>query len=133
MQPATVLAGPIEFSPAEIAFFFAVIALAALVVSSPGWVALGEAARRRAKAAGSGRRGRVWAWVGGALTGMGVSALVAAVLASALGAGGVTSLATVVAAWFSCWCLAVAVWPTDRRPSPTGSAAGSGTGEGWGR
>ena len=129
MQPATVLAGPVEFSPAEIAFFFLVLALAALVLSSPGWVVLGEAARRRAKARGSRRSGRIWAWVGGALTGMGVSAVVAAAMASALGAGDLTGAAMVVASWFTCWCLAVALWPTDRRPSPTGSGAG----EGWGR
>ena len=134
MQPATVLAGPIEFSPAEIAFFFVVIALAALAISAPGWVVLGEAARRRAKARGSLRSGRAWAWVGGALAGMGVSALVATVMASALGAGDLTGPATVVASWFSCWCLAVALWPARSGPSgPRPSPTGSGTSEGWGR
>jgi len=123
MQPATVLAGPVEFSAADIAFIFLVLALAALVLSSPGWVVLGEAARRRARANGAERRGRAWAWVGGALAGMGVSALVSAVMAGALGAGGNTAPAMVLASWFTCWCLAVALRaPADRRPD-----------EGWGR
>src|SRR5687767_5310704 len=102
MQPATVLAGPVEFSAADIAFIFLVLALAALVLSSPGWVVLGEAARRRARANGAERRGQAWAWVGGALAGMGVSAVVSAVLAGTLG-GGNTAPAMVLASWFTCW------------------------------
>lgn len=124
MQPATVLAGPIEFSPAEIAFFFVVIALAALVVSAPGWAVLGEAARRRARAAGAQRGGRAAAWLGGALVGMAVSALVATTIAGALGAGSLAAPAAVVVSWFACWGLAVAVHPP---------AAHRRTDEGWGR
>jgi hypothetical protein len=123
MQPATVLAGPVEFSAADIAFIVLVLSLAALVLTAPGWVVLGDAVRRRARASGAGRRGRAWAWVGGALTGMGVSALVSAVVGQALGGGGNTAPAMVLASWFACWALAVAVRPPARRHAD----------EGWGR
>ena len=120
MQPATVLAGPIQFSPAEIAFFFLVITLAALAVSAPGWVVLGEAARRRAAARGAQRRGRTWAWVGGALAGTGVSALVSAAVAGIAGLG---IQAMVLASWLGCWALALTLRSPQRE----------NTGEGWGR
>ena len=123
MQPATVLAGPIEFSPAQIAFFFLVLALAALVLSAPGWAVLGGAAVRRAKARGAGRSARGWAWVGGASTGMGVSALVASAVGATLDGGSLTVPAMVLASWAACWGLAVAVWPSTPRR----------TDEGWGR
>ena len=124
MSNGTVLAGPVQFSPAEIAFIVAVLAAAALVLTAPGWLVLGFAARQRATAAGAGRSGRGWAWVGGALTGMGTSAVVAAVVNSA-DVGGVWAM--VLASWASCWCLALAVRPRDgARQAPDAS-------EGWGR
>jgi hypothetical protein len=49
MEP-TVLAGPVEFTPAEIAFFLAVLAGIFAVVMSPGWALVAFAAHRRRKA-----------------------------------------------------------------------------------
>jgi hypothetical protein len=115
MQPSTVLAGPVQFSPAEIAFLLTIMVLAGLVLSAPGWVALGHAARRRAKARGAQSRGRAWAWVGGALLGVAVSAVVSSVVAAALDGSEHIVAAMVVASWASCWGLAVAMHPPHRR------------------
>lgn len=46
MQP-TVLAGPIQFSPADIALILTVLAAAALLVTSPGWLLLAIVFGRR--------------------------------------------------------------------------------------
>jgi len=134
MEP-TVLAGPIEFSPAEIALIFAVIAAMFIGLMAPGWAALAYAAHARRKAQGDGP-----GWpsaVGGSICGLilcaGVAALCGALLQD-LGLFGI--VVGVAASWASCWAVAYAIKPrsTSRtsnatpahRPSPP-------TSEGWGR
>lgn len=133
---ATVLAGPIEFSPADIALILAVLAAAAVAVTSPGWVVLAYVMGRRVPATAAANRRR-WATVGGAALGIAVS-FGAASLAQALVDGGV--LAGVLAAWVACWGLAALLHrppsapasapATDPGPAP---AARPGSTEGWGR
>jgi hypothetical protein len=48
MEP-TVLAGPVEFSPAEIALILAVMAGIFVAVMAPGWALVAFAAQRRRK------------------------------------------------------------------------------------
>lgn len=132
---ATVLAGPIEFSPADIALILAVLAAAAVVVSSPGWVVLAYVMGRRLPATAAASRRR-WARVGGAVLGIALS-FGAASLALALIDDGV--LAGVLAAWAACWGLAALL----HRPRPAPAAAAPDPGpapasrpdstEGWGR
>ena len=118
MQNATVLAGPVEFSAADIALIVLVLAVSALALTAPGWVVLGEAARRRASAAGAGRGGRLGAWAGGALTGLATCGVVSAVVAGALDGSELGIPAMVVTSWAACWGLALAV----RAPARAGSA-----------
>ena len=125
MSNGTVLAGPVQFSPAEIALIVAVLAAAALVLTAPGWLALGFAARQRATAAGAGRSGRAWAWVGGAFAGMGTSAVVAAAV-NASDVGGVWAM--VLASWAACGGLALVI-----RPQSAAGRANETASEGWGR
>lgn len=135
MEP-TVLAGAIEFSPAEIALILAVLAAAAVVVTSPGWVVLAYAMGRRVPATAAASRRR-WARVGGAVLGLGVS-FGAASLALAVVDGGV--LAGVLAAWVVCWGLAALLHRPASAPAPApatdpGPAPASrpDSTEGWGR
>lgn len=129
---ATVLAGPLEFSPADVALILAVLTAAALIVTSPGWVVMGVVMGRRVPATAPASRRR-WARVGGGLLGMAVS-FGASTLAVALVDNGV--LVGVLAAWAACWGLAVLV---HRSSAPTGPAPalppapGQDSTEGWGR
>ena len=137
MEP-TVLAGPVEFSPADIALIVAVLAAIFLALTAPGWALLSFAAYRRRKAQ---RPGPAW---GSALIGAaagivlcgGVAATTGSVLQSVGFGGGVLA---VLAAWVSCW--AVAFWlappstfraPGSPAPQPPAPPAHP-TSEGWGR
>lgn len=136
MEP-TVLAGAIEFSPAEIALVLAVLAALALVVTAPGWVVLGVVTGRRAGPTAS--TGRRWAaGVGGALLGIvlsaGVAALVGTVLDQAVSGAVVPA---VLATWAACWGLA-AVLHRSRprgagRPATAVHPPARDASEGWGR
>ncbi|HEX7187327.1 MAG TPA: hypothetical protein VF423_03815 [Actinomycetes bacterium] len=130
MEP-TVLAGPIQFSPAEIALILAVITASALVLAAPGWVALAFVVGRRAPAGSSARR-RAAAWAGGALLGIAVSGGVGAVVAALLDGSDHSVLGMVAAAWVSCWALALALHRL-RPPAPAAPGHASSTGAGWGR
>ena len=130
---ATVLAGPLEFSPADIALILAVLAAAALIVTSPGWVVLAVVMGRRVPATAPASRRR-WARVGGGLLGMAVS-FGASSLAVAVDVGGV--LAGVLAAWVACWGLAALLHrppsvPAQTHPAPAPETHQDST-EGWGR
>lgn len=124
MEP-TVLAGPVEFSPAEIALILAVLALAALVLSAPGWAVLGYVmGRRPGPHAPAGRR---WAArVGGALLGMAVSAAVLILLVGLLDRFSFAVPVALVGAWTACWAMAYVLRPRSA-PEPPRAA------EGWGR
>ena len=149
MEP-TVLAGAIEFSPAEIALFIAVLIVAFIVVTAPGWVVLSIVmARRPGPGATSGRR---WAaGVGGAVAGLAISAA-AGSLVGLVPADGALLILALPAAWTACWALAallnrgrsaraasIPAW----QPPFTGAASFSPPtaqpptaqppGEGWGR
>lgn len=142
MEP-TVLAGPIEFSPAEIAGIVAVLAAFFVIVTSPGWVLVAVAAHRRRTARGP---GSAWgAAVGGGLGGLllccGVAALVGALLQDL---GGAAVFVAVLAAWVACWGLAR--WLSPRRADrpapgnpppypvrPSERVDSTGSDEGWGR
>jgi hypothetical protein len=143
MEP-TVLAGPIEFSPAEIAAIIAVLAGLFVVLTAPGWALVAYAAHRRRAARGP---GRTWpATVGGAVGGLllsaGVAALVGALVQSV---GGIGFLFVVLAAWAACAVLAWALMrakppratPGHRPPPPGAWRAPEGDSgssrEGWGR
>lgn len=135
---ATVLAGPLEFSPADVALILAVLTAAALIVTSPGWVVMGVVMGRQVPATAPASRRR-WARVGGGLLGMAVS-FGASTLAVALVDNGV--LVGVLAAWAACWGLAVLVHrssaPTGPAPAPEPAPAlppapGQDSTEGWGR
>jgi hypothetical protein len=127
MEP-TVLAGPIEFSPAEIAAIIAVLAGLFVVLTSPGWGLVAYAAHRRRAARGP---GRTWpAALGGALAGLAVCAGAAALVGGLVQSlGGVGFLFVVLAAWMAGGLLALVLMPTggDRRTAP------GSEGEGWGR
>lgn len=133
MEP-TVLAGAVEFSPADIALILAVLAAAAVVVTSPGWVVLAYVMGRRVPATAAANR-RPWARVGGAVLGLTVS-FGAASLVVAVDVGGV--LAGVLAAWVACWGLAALLHRPPSAPAPVtdpGQALSSrqDSTEGWGR
>jgi len=130
MEP-TVLAGPIQFSPAEIALILAVITVSALVLAAPGWVALAFVVGRRAPGGSSAGR-RAAAWAGGALLGIAVSGGVGAVVAALLDGSDHSVLGMVAAAWVSCWALALALH-RPRPPAPASAGKASSTGAGWGR
>lgn len=121
MQP-TVLAGAIEFSPAEIAFILLVIALSALTLSAPGWVVLAYVAQRRAAVAGASRGGRTWAGIGGALLGMAASAAAAALVGAVLDGLDNPVPLMVLTSWVACWGVALMI-----RARPDATA------KGWGR
>lgn len=130
---ATVLAGPLEFSPADIALILAVLAAAAVIVTSPGWVVLAYVMGRRVPATAPASRRR-WARVGGGLLGMAVS-FGAVSLVVAVDVGGV--LAGVLAAWVACWGLAALLHrppsaPAQTHPAPAPETHQDST-EGWGR
>lgn len=130
MEP-TVLAGPIEFSPAEIALIIAVLAAAFVVVTAPGWLLLSIVmGRRPAPGATPGRR---WAArIGGAVLGLALSVAAGSLVNLLLGS--VSPVLAVLAAWCACWALAALL---HRRRAPATRAAPpgppAGTGQGWGR
>ncbi len=137
MEP-TVLAGPVEFSPADIALIVAVLAAIFIALTAPGWAVLSFAAYRRRKAR---RPGPAWgSAVVGAVAGIVVCAAVAALTGSVVHSLGlVGGLVGVLAGWVSCW--AIAAWlapPSTFRasgsPAPQASAPpAQPTSEGWGR
>ena len=112
MEP-TVLAGPVEFSPAEIAFILAVLAGIFVVVMSPGWALVAFAARRRRKAQRAG------------------SAAGAALLGDSLGS--TAMILAVLASWGSCGAVALRL-SSSAEPDPR-QADGpvSAPDGGWGR
>jgi hypothetical protein len=125
----TVLAGPIEFSPAEIAAIVAVLAALFVVVTAPGWGALAYACVRRRRARGA---GAVWpAAVGGSLGGLAVSFGVSSLAVAALPAADV--VIPVLLAWCACWAVSAALICTEPRRGPGGGGEPTRTTEGWGR
>jgi hypothetical protein len=118
MEP-TVLAGAIEFSPAEIAAIVAVLVALFLAVTAPGWLVLAHAAGRRPAPSP-----RSWPrTVGGGLLGLGISGATAAFF-GALGSEGVWF--GIVAGWGVCWILAALLRKRAAAQSPS-------TAQGWGR
>jgi hypothetical protein len=131
MEP-NVLAGPVEFSPAEIALILAVLAGIFVALTAPGWAVLGFAAHRRRKAQ---RPGPAWgAAVIGGISGLvicfGVGSLLGA-LSHSLGIVGAG--VGVVASWVACWAVAYAIHHTGATSPTSASSATSSTSEGWGR
>lgn len=120
MEPI-VLAGPVEFSTADVIAILAVLAAVFVIVTAPGWLTLAIVLGRRS--AGPTRR-RVVAGVGGALLGVAVSAMVAAAFLALGGASELGSVGAVLAAWASCWGLALMI---RRRPAPTAASAPAGS------
>ncbi len=135
------LAGPVEFSPAEIAALVAILIGMFVVVTAPGWAALGYACVRRRRGRGA---GPVWpAALGGSLGGLAVSFGVCSVLVGLLPGPGV--VIAVLLSWCACWGLA-AVLTRDLPPRATTKTSTSTTTttpaatpeaasppEGWGR
>lgn len=125
MEP-TVLAGAVEFSPAEIALIVAALAAAFVVVTAPGWVVLAVVMGRRTSATTTAGRWAVRA--GGALAGLALSAGAGALVSQV--SGGPSLGLTVPATWGCCWALAAVLHrsrPAQRVPSRPVS------GPGWGR
>lgn len=123
----TVLAGAVEFSPAEIALMVAVLAAAFVLVTAPGWVVLAIVAGRRT---GPARPGRQWAArVGGAFAGLGLSVLAGSLVSQA---GELSPVLAVLGAWCACWLLAAALGTGARRSTSTSTGTSTGT-AGWGR
>jgi hypothetical protein len=117
MEP-TVLAGAIEFTPAEIAAIIAVLIGLFLLVTAPGWLVLAHAAGRRPAPAT-----RSWPrTVGGAALGIGICSAAAALFSEV---GDQVFLVGIVAGWVACWGLAARL---RRRPRVDATAT-----EGWGR
>lgn len=127
-----VLAGPVQFSPADIALILAVLAAGYVALTAPGWLVLAVAAGRWVPA--DAPPGRRWsARVAGALGGLALSGVVYAFTWALLDrvADEIMLPVGTVAAWACCFGLARAL----RRPGPAGTAR-RGTGsapEGWGR
>jgi len=124
----TVLAGPVEFSPAEIAAIVAVLIGLFVVVTAPGWAVLGIAAARRRRTR---RDVRVWpAAVGGCLGGIVVSGMVCAAVGGLWDGGGSSvAVVAVLLSWATCWALAAMVRPG---PAPRDDTPAH-VPEGWGR
>jgi hypothetical protein len=133
MEP-TVLAGPVEFSPADIALILAVLAGIFVAVMSPGWALVAFAAHRRRKAQGPGPASgaALLGAAGGLVVCCAVSALVGALLRDSLGSA--TGFLAVLAAWATCG--AVALWLAQRsEPDPRQAehSVSARTDGGWGR
>ena len=141
MEP-TVLAGAIEFSPAEIALIVAVLIAAFVVVTSPGWVVLAFV-MGRLPAPGATPRRRWAARSAGAAAGLAISVAAGSLVGLVLDR--VSLLLTVPVAWGACWALAAllhrrapapgsaAPVPSPVAPGPMLPPAPPATGEGWGR
>lgn len=122
MQP-TVLAGPIQFSPADIALILAVLAAAALLVTAPGWLLLAIVfGRRPGPAATPGRRRA--ARLGGALLGIVICGVVSSLVLAVLDGVDGAALVAVLASWGACWAVAAGL----RKSESTAPRQ-----EGWGR
>ena len=133
MEP-TVLAGPVEFSPAEIAFFLAVLAGIFVVVMSPGWAVVAFAAhrRRRAQRPGSAVGAALLGAAGGLVVCCGVSALMGGLLADSLGS--TTGIVAVLASWAACGAVALRLTPRAEPDSrPAERPVPENTDGGWGR
>jgi hypothetical protein len=118
MEP-TVLAGAIEFSPAEIAAIIAVLAALFLAVTAPGWLVLAYAAGRRPAPSP-----RSWArTVGGGLLGIGICCATASMLGAVAHEGVYLGI---VAGWAACWFLAALL--SRRATSPATTEP-----QGWGQ
>jgi hypothetical protein len=133
MEP-TVLAGPVEFSPADIALILAVLAGIFVAVMAPGWALVAFAAQRRRKAQrpGPAPGAALLGAAGGLVVCGAVSALVGAMLGDSLGS--TAGILAVLASWATCG--AVALWLTPRAepdPRPADRSVTAGTAEGWGR
>lgn len=141
MEP-TVLAGAIEFSPAEIALIIAVLIAASIVVTAPGWVVL-SIVLGRLPAPGATPAKRWWARIGGALAGFAISAAAVSLVGSVIG---FSLILSVPIAWAACWALAALLHrrtlvtrvlvppPLPGRPGPVPPPAPpTTTGQGWGR
>jgi small-conductance mechanosensitive channel len=129
MEP-TVLAGPVVFSPAEIALFVAILAGLFVLVMAPGWALVGVAAHRRQRARRPGPAKAAAA--GGAFGGL----LVCCAVSGLVGAVGANSGAGVLLAVLGSWaaCAALAWWLAPRARSGAAVRAGHARhDEGWGR
>ena len=122
MEP-TVLAGPVEFTPAEIAFFLAVLAGIFVAVMAPGWAVRGlrrppppEGAAARA----SRRAPPCWARRAAWSVCCAVSALVGALLGDSLGS--TAALLAVLASWAACGAVALRL---SSRAEPDPRTSGS--------
>jgi hypothetical protein len=133
MEP-TVLAGAIEFSPAEIALIIAVLAVAFVVVTAPGWLVLSIVmGRRPAPGATPGLR---WAArAGGAVMGLAISVGVGSLVNGVLGGsfGSVSPILAVLAAWGACWALAGLLRRQPAAATPTAPGRPTANDQGWGR
>ena len=132
MEP-TVLAGPVEFTPAEIAFFLAVLAGIFVVVMSPGIALVAFAAHRRRKAQrpGSAAGAALLGAAGGLVLCCAVSALVGGLLGDSLGS--TAAIIAVLASWAGCGAVALRLSSRaepDPRPADGSVSAPDG---GWGR
>ncbi len=133
MEP-TVLAGPVEFTPAEIAFFLAVLAGIFVVVMSPGWAVVAFAAHRRRKAQrpGSAVGAALLGAAGGLVVCCGVAALMGGLLADSLGS--TTGIVAVLASWATCGAVALRLTPrAEPDPRPAERPVPEHTEGGWGR
>ena len=143
MEP-TVLAGPIQFSPAEIAMIVSVLALLFVAVTAPGWVALAVASGRRSRAHGR----RPWgARAAGAMAGLAISVVVTASTVAVFEQHSAAALVGIVDPWAICAALAALLvrHRTPQRQNPAGlppalDAVDAPTGhdgtssrQGWGR
>jgi hypothetical protein len=126
MEP-TVLAGPVEFSPADIALILAVLAGIFVAVMAPGWALVAFAAHRRRKAQRPGPAAGValLGATGGLVLCCAVSALVGALLRDSLGSA--TGFLAVLASWATCGAVALRL-SSHAEPDQPRPADG-----GWGR
>jgi protein-S-isoprenylcysteine O-methyltransferase Ste14 len=132
MEP-TVLAGPVEFSPADIALILAVLAGIFVVIMSPGMALVAFAAHRRRKAQrpGPAAGAALLGAAGGLALCCAVSALVGALLRDSLGSA--TGLLAVLASWAACGAVALRL-SSRAEPDPRqADGSVSATDGGWGR
>jgi hypothetical protein len=130
MEP-TVLAGPVEFSPAEIAMILAVMAGVFVALMSPGLALVAFAAhrRRRAQRPGPAFGAALLGAAGGLVVCCAVSALVGGLLGDSLGSTAV--ILAVLASWAACG--AVALWLAPRAEPARQADRSVTAGGGWGR
>lgn len=126
---STVLAGPVQFSPVDIAAILAILVLSFLVVTAPGWAVLATACAKRAAR-------RTWlAGLGGAVLGVAISAAtwsVGAALAQSLPSSLEVPVG-VVLAWLACWGVAYLLRPSRRPEDGSEPPAAGSASQGWGR